>query len=196
MPAEARLVRNLVLVQEAPRDEQRESGLYVPDAGEEPPDLTWGEVLAVGPDCRELQLGDRVLYHRFMGTEVLWGEDRVPALALREQEIFLKELEPGRYRLDCIAPEVPGGGIYADLEEAGRAYLAGTGHWDIYDTKLKRYVNPELEVPCVADAYAEWHARQQEDDGVEYVGPKWERGSEAALAAIRDEVDAETDPLG
>lgn len=86
-----KLVRNLVLVVEVPRDETRDSGLYVP-ATEEAPDWVWGVVMATGPDCREIMEGDCVLYHRFMGTEVEYGERRQPALALREPEIPLRKL--------------------------------------------------------------------------------------------------------
>lgn len=128
-----KLVRNLVLVRELPRDEHRDSGLYVP-ATEDAPDWVWGEVLHVGPDCRELIVGDHVLYHRFMGVEVLYDE-RHPALALKEPEIPVRKL---------------------------------------------RHDEPPLNVSGGHPAAA--------------VGGSGEE--ERHLAALRDEVDAETDPLG
>lgn len=144
-----RLLRNLVLVKEDARDEEREGGLYIPDAGETPPDWVWGEVLAAGPDCQEVQLGDHVRFHRFMGAEILYGEDRIPALALRESEIPLKELGEADLRAQRKAKR---DAEYHAAREAAEAHGTGVA------------LNPRA-------------------------------GEDAALAGLRDEVDAETDPL-
>jgi hypothetical protein len=48
-----------------------------------------------------------------------------------------------------------------DLEEAGRIYLGIPGASDIYDRQERRYINPEVEVECVAEAFEKWHREQE-----------------------------------
>lgn len=86
--------RDLVLVREEPPETETESGLQVVRQ-DEPPDLVTGEVLAVGPRVREVQVGDRVLYNRWTGVETLLGDHRDPGLYLREWEIYAKEETDG-----------------------------------------------------------------------------------------------------
>lgn len=140
------ILRDLVVVMEEPRDKERPSGLYVP-AIEEPPDIVIGKVLARGPRCREVILGDRVLYHRFMGMEDLVN-GRYPVLILREHKIYAYDRA---HRERTLQNEV------ARLE----ALSTGT--------------------PV---------ALEGGDEG----GPPREEGRH--LAALRDEAEAEDDPLG
>lgn len=46
-----------------------------------------------------------------------------------------------------------------DLEDAGRIYLAVSGASDIYDRQERRYINPEAEIKCVAEAFETWAAQ-------------------------------------
>lgn len=57
-----------------------------------------------------------------------------------------------------------------DLEEAGRIYLSVAGASDVYDRQERRFVNPEQEIDCVAEAYAAWHREQRKgEDGRDWV---------------------------
>ena len=73
-----------VLVKRLESEERTASGLYIPDTAKEKPMMA--EVVAVGPggnvDGKEvpmvLQVGDKVVYRRYAGTELkLDGEDFV-----------------------------------------------------------------------------------------------------------------------
>lgn len=47
-------------------------------------------------------------------------------------------------------------GSFDNLEDAGRCYLATSGATDIWDREEQRFIDPEAEVDCVADAYHKW----------------------------------------
>lgn len=51
-------------------------------------------------------------------------------------------------------------GSFDDLEKAGLCYLATPGATDIYDRLEARYVDPEREIDCVAEAFEEWLAER------------------------------------
>lgn len=55
-------------------------------------------------------------------------------------------------------PGVSNPGTFDDLEDAGRCYLSVPGATDIYDRLERRYVNPEQEIDCVAEAFEAWLA--------------------------------------
>jgi chaperonin GroES len=73
--------------------EKTPGGIIIPDTAKEKP--VEGEVLAVGPGARDetgkvqpldVKVGDRVLFGKWSGTEVLIdGEDR---LILKESDVF------------------------------------------------------------------------------------------------------------
>lgn len=65
----------------------------------------------------------------------------------------------GRYRVEYPTNDVPGFdfvGHTDDLEAAGRMLMDTEGASDIYDTVEKRYINPELEISCVAQDWLNW----------------------------------------
>ncbi|RSX51027.1 co-chaperone GroES [Bifidobacterium samirii] len=72
-----------IIVKQAEAETQTASGLFIPDNAKEKPQQ--GEVLAVGPGRRDdkgeripmdVQVGDKVLYSKYGGTEVRYeGED-------------------------------------------------------------------------------------------------------------------------
>ena len=69
-----------VLVKKPERQEQTESGIFLPDTAAEQGQTALGEVLAVGPGSRNMmngepmplsvEVGDKVIYVKFGGTEV------------------------------------------------------------------------------------------------------------------------------
>jgi co-chaperonin GroES (HSP10) len=84
-------LRNLVVVREEPPEEERESGLQIVRLEDPRGNLVFGEVVLTGPDCQEVEPGDRVIYNRWHGVEV-WVGEREPGLALKEHEIVAKEV--------------------------------------------------------------------------------------------------------
>lgn len=60
-----------------------------------------------------------------------------------------------RYRIQCADGATLSHSV-ATLEEAGRAYLGTPGACDIYDTVERRFINPELEIDCVAESWENW----------------------------------------
>lgn len=76
-------------------EEKTASGIYIPDTAKEKP--TKGEVVAVGKDCEEVEIGDIVLYSEYSGSEmpslkpfgpkyIIMRETDVWAVLLPEQE--------------------------------------------------------------------------------------------------------------
>ncbi|MCL6453355.1 MAG: co-chaperone GroES [Alicyclobacillus sp.] len=81
-----------VVVRPLKRDEKTASGLYLPDNAKEKPQE--GEVMAVGPGRFEdgkripldVQVGQRVVYAKYAGTEIKVGDEEL--LILRESDIL------------------------------------------------------------------------------------------------------------
>ena len=81
-----------VVVRSLEEAEQTRGGLFIPDSAKEKPQQ--GEILAVGPGRfdegtrvpMELKVGDRVLYGKYSGTEVVI--DGEPLLILRETDVL------------------------------------------------------------------------------------------------------------
>jgi chaperonin GroES len=86
-------LQDRVLLKRVEAEETTAGGIIIPDTAKEKP--AEGEVLAVGPGARddsgtlhppEVQIGDRVLFGKWAGTDVLIdGADRV---ILKEAEIL------------------------------------------------------------------------------------------------------------
>ena len=72
--------------------EQTRGGLFIPDSAKEKPQQ--GEILAVGPGRydegkrvpMDVKVGDKILYGKYSGTEVLI--DGEPLLILRESDVL------------------------------------------------------------------------------------------------------------
>jgi chaperonin GroES len=82
-----------LVVEPIEREEVTASGIYVPETAKEKPQE--GEVLAAGPGGRkddgtriemDVQVGDRVLYAKYAGTEIKM--DGVKYLILRESDVL------------------------------------------------------------------------------------------------------------
>jgi len=66
-------------------EEKTASGIYRPDAGEQKSQL--GEVRAVGHDAdAEMKKGDRVLYKKFAGDEVEYGN--IEYIIIKQEDIL------------------------------------------------------------------------------------------------------------
>lgn len=91
--ARFRPLQDRILVRRVEAEEKTPGGIIIPDTVKEKP--VEGEVLAVGPGARDdtgtirpldVKVGDRVLFGKWAGTEVLInGEDR---LILKESDIL------------------------------------------------------------------------------------------------------------
>ena len=81
-----------VVVRALEETEQMRGGLYIPDTAKEKPQQ--GEIIAVGPGRfdegkrvpMELNVGDKVLYGKYSGTEVTIEGEQV--LILRETDVL------------------------------------------------------------------------------------------------------------
>ena len=88
-----RPLHDRVVVKRIDAEEKTAGGIIIPDTAKEKPQQ--GEVTAVGPGGRDesgklipidVQVGDRVLFGKWSGTEVLIdGEDRV---IMKESDVF------------------------------------------------------------------------------------------------------------
>jgi chaperonin GroES len=91
--ARFRPLHDRILVKRIEAEEKTPGGIIIPDTAKEKP--IEGEVLATGPGARDeagtvrpldVQVGDRVLFGKWSGTEVLIdGEDR---LIMKESDVF------------------------------------------------------------------------------------------------------------
>lgn len=81
-----------VVIKQLPMEEKTKSGIIMPDTAKEKPQE--GEVVAVGPGKLEkgervaldLQVGDKVIYSKYAGTEVKYDGEEY--LILKESDIL------------------------------------------------------------------------------------------------------------
>ena len=91
-PSKVAPLADRVVIRPMEETEQMRGGLYIPDTAKEKPQQ--GEVLAVGPGRYdegkrvplEVKVGDKILYGKYSGTEVMI--DNEPVLILRETDIL------------------------------------------------------------------------------------------------------------
>ena len=88
-----RPLHDKVLIERAPEEERSKGGIIIPDAAKEKP--VEGKVIAVGNGAilqdgtirpLSVKVGDRVLYGKYSGTEVML--DGAKLMMLREEEVF------------------------------------------------------------------------------------------------------------
>lgn len=75
-----------VLVKVVERDATSPGGIIIPDAAKEKP--TEAIVLAVGSECTDVKVGDRVLFSKYAGNEIV--VDDVAVLILQEEDVQVK----------------------------------------------------------------------------------------------------------
>jgi len=82
-----------VVIKPSPAEEKTKGGIILPDTAKEKPVM--GQVVAVGPGkvaddgkkiAPEVKVGDKVLYGKYSGTEVMIEGDEY--LIMREADIF------------------------------------------------------------------------------------------------------------
>ena len=81
-----------VLIKMTPLPKQTTGGIIIPDSfkrGTQEPRSSTGEVLAVGPDCKEVQVGDVVLFDPLSGRD--WKDD----MTIITEENLLAIVPPG-----------------------------------------------------------------------------------------------------
>ena len=78
-------LENRILIKPREAEEKTEGGIYLPEtASKEKPQQ--GEVIAVGPDFKELKKGDRVIFAKYGGTEIKIEDDEY--LVLGEDDVL------------------------------------------------------------------------------------------------------------
>ena len=76
--------KDLILVRPDPMEQKTASGIIIPDTAKERP--LSGEIVSVGTEPMELEVGDRVTYPKFAGSEVV--VDGETLLAMRDKDII------------------------------------------------------------------------------------------------------------
>lgn len=74
-----------IVVKPLKQEEKTEGGIYLPEtASKEKPQQ--GEVIAVGPDFKELKKGDKIIFAKYGGTEIKIEDDEY--LVLGEDDVL------------------------------------------------------------------------------------------------------------
>ena len=76
----------MVLIALEKAAEKTASGLMLPEAAREK--MNVGTVVAAGPDSENVKAGDKVVYKKYAGTEITWGE--TDFLLLKSEDLQAK----------------------------------------------------------------------------------------------------------
>ena len=76
----------MVLIELEKAAEKTASGLMLPEAAREKMNL--GTVVAAGPDSENVKTGDKVVYKKYAGTEITWGD--TDYLLLKSEDLQAK----------------------------------------------------------------------------------------------------------
>lgn len=76
----------MVLIELEKAAEKTASGLMLPEAAREK--MNVGTVVAAGPDSENVKTGDKVVYKKYAGTEITWGE--ADYLLLKSEDLQAK----------------------------------------------------------------------------------------------------------
>ena len=77
------LADRVVAVREKPAT-QTASGLYLPDTAKEKP--VFATISAIGPDVKELKVGDKIIYKEYSTTELMI--DNAEYLIVKEEDVL------------------------------------------------------------------------------------------------------------
>lgn len=77
-------LKDRVVVSYSSEPEKTTGGLYVPDSAKEKPQQ--GNVEAVGPEVKELKVGNTVLFDKYTGSKVKVGD--VDHLIIKEEDVL------------------------------------------------------------------------------------------------------------
>lgn len=73
-----------VVAQAEAAESKTASGLYLPEAAKEKPKTS--VVMAVGPDVKQVKVGDRIVYKVYSNTEVKVGKEEY--ILIKEEDIL------------------------------------------------------------------------------------------------------------
>jgi len=73
-----------IVLEQLDSEEKTASGIILPDSAQEKP--SEGKVLAVGPDVKEVKVGDRVLYGKYGPNEV--KVDGTELMIAKEEDVL------------------------------------------------------------------------------------------------------------
>jgi chaperonin GroES len=73
-----------VVAQNEEAESKTASGLYLPDNAKEKPKTA--KVVAVGPDVKQVKVGDRIIYKSYSNTDVKVGSDEY--LLVKEEDVL------------------------------------------------------------------------------------------------------------
>jgi chaperonin GroES len=79
-------LKDRVVVSYSEEVEKTAGGIYVPETAKEKPQQ--GQVEAVGPEVKELKVGDTVLFPKYQGDKVKVGD--AEQLVIKEEDILAK----------------------------------------------------------------------------------------------------------
>ncbi|TET63372.1 co-chaperone GroES [Candidatus Aerophobetes bacterium] len=81
---EIRPLQDRIVVKRVKEEEKTKGGIIIPEIAKEKP--VQGKVIAVGDTTQSIKVGSRVLFGRYMGTEILI--DDVEHLIMREDDVL------------------------------------------------------------------------------------------------------------
>lgn len=84
MEPKIRPLKDRVVVRRSSAEEKTKGGLIIPDNAKEKP--IQGEVLAIGPDVKDIEPGNVVLFGKYAGNEIHNAEDEV--LLIKAEDIL------------------------------------------------------------------------------------------------------------
>lgn len=84
MSAPLQPLGDYVVAQAEAADTKTASGLYLPDKAQEKPKTA--KVLAVGPNAKQVKIGDRIVYGGYSNTEI--KHDGTEYLIIKEENIY------------------------------------------------------------------------------------------------------------
>lgn len=73
-----------VVAQAEEAESKTASGLYLPDNAKEKPKTA--KVVAVGPDAKQVKVGDRIIYKSYSTTDVKVGKDEY--MLVKEEDVL------------------------------------------------------------------------------------------------------------
>lgn len=85
-------LEDIILVTKIDPPDRSPGGIWIPDCAMsrtyEETGIYFGEVLVCGPDCKELKVGDKIMFARM--TYVLWEWEGKQYRGLRERDVLAK----------------------------------------------------------------------------------------------------------
>ncbi len=84
MSAPLQPLGDYVVAQAEEADSKTASGIYLPSNAQEKPKTA--KVVAVGPDAKQLKVGDRIVYKSYSNTDVKVGKDEY--ILVKEEDVL------------------------------------------------------------------------------------------------------------